>query len=136
MVKRGVSWTTWYGQEPVDLDYQGLGDEDHSYQMDRARFDDLLLRHARENGSRVFSGSRVDRVDFNRQGFACGITAKVGESRFTLRSRLVVDASGRNGLIGRQLRFLKPDPDFPQFAVHSWFKNVERGKPSTEDYTQ
>lgn len=135
LVKHGVSWTLWTGTEPVDISFQGLGEMDHAYHVDRAKFDDLLLRHARENGSRVFSGGQVERVDFNRQGFATGITAKLGESRFTLRSRIVVDASGRQAVLGRQLRLLKPNLSFPQFAVHSWFTNVHGGKANTAGFT-
>jgi len=135
VVKKGVSWTIWDDQEQIDLDYRGLGYPEHSYHVDRAKFDDLLLRHARENGTRVFSGANVNRIDFNRHGFAVGITAKVGESRFTLKSRLVVDASGRQSVLGRQLKILKTNPEFPQYSVHSWFKGVERGEKGTANHT-
>lgn len=134
IVKPGVAWTSWNGTPPVDISFREL-DLGHAYHVDRARFDELLLKHARENGSRVFSGGEVERIDFNRHGFATGITAKLGESRFTLRSRIVVDASGRHAILGRQLKLLKRNLSFPQFAVHSWFTNVDRGKPETADFT-
>jgi ABC-type nitrate/sulfonate/bicarbonate transport system ATPase subunit/flavin-dependent dehydrogenase len=135
IVKSGIAWTSWNETQPVDISFRELEGLDHAYHVDRARFDELLLKHARENGSRVFSGGEVERIDFNRHGFATGITAKLGESRFTLRSRLVVDASGRHGILGRQLKQLKRNLSFPQFAVHSWFTNVDRGKPETADFT-
>jgi NitT/TauT family transport system ATP-binding protein len=135
IVKGGVSWTSWYEREPIDMEFRELGGIGHAFQVDRAKFDDLLLRHARELGARVFSGGHVERVNFNRQGFATGITAKLGESRFALKSRMVIDASGRQGVLGHQLKLLQPDPDFAQFAVHSWFKNVDRGLKKTTDFT-
>jgi len=135
IVKGGVSWTLWDEQQQIDMEFRELEGLGHSYQVDRAKFDDLLLRHAREYGARVFSGGHVERINFNRHGFATGITARLGESRFRLRSRLVVDASGRQGILGHQLRLLKSDPDLAQFAIHSWFKNVERGKSSTAHFT-
>jgi FADH2 O2-dependent halogenase len=47
---------------------------------------------------------------------------------------MVVDASGRNTLLGRQLGIKKKDPIFNQYAVHAWFENVARGNPDTEEF--
>jgi len=41
--------------------------------------------------------------------------------------RLVVDASGRATILGRKLKLRVRDPVFNQLAVHSWFKNFDRG---------
>jgi NitT/TauT family transport system ATP-binding protein len=135
IVKRGVSWTLCDERKQIDMEFRDLEESGHAYQVDRSRFDELLLKHARNHGSRVLSGAHVDRIDFNRQGFASGVSAKVGESRFTLNGRLVVDASGRQGILGRQLRLIQQDPDLPKFSVHSWFANVDRGKHSTANFT-
>lgn len=135
VAKHGVSWTSWHDQQQIDLDFSELGVLDHSYHVDRAKFDDLLLRHAQEQGTRIFSGAQVDRIDFNREGFASGITVKIGESRFSLKSRVVVDATGRQALLGRQLGLLRPASDFQQYAIHSWFTGVERGPAATSNYS-
>lgn len=127
ITKRGVSWTTWFDERQVDVSFDDIEEKGHAYQVDRGKFDELLLRFASEHGSRVFSGAEVDRINFNRAGHASGVTVKVGGSRFSLKSRLVVDASGRQAVLGRQLGLLKQTSDHPQFAVHSWFNNVERG---------
>ena len=128
IVKRGTSWTSWQEQGQVDISLEGLGEPAHAYQVDRAKFDEMLLRRAREQGSRVFSGAEVEHVDFNRRGAATGITLRLGGSKFTLKSNLIVDASGRQTILGRQLRLLKEHPQTPQFTVHSWFSGVERRK--------
>jgi NitT/TauT family transport system ATP-binding protein len=134
-VKRGVSWTTWFDRGQTDMEFGELEEGGHAYQVDRAKFDELLLRFARENGSRVFSGARVERVNYNRSRRVSGVTVKVGESRFALKSSLVVDASGRQALLGRQLNLYKQTPDLPQFALHSWFTGVERGAAPTANFT-
>ncbi|HWS85810.1 MAG TPA: ATP-binding cassette domain-containing protein [Pyrinomonadaceae bacterium] len=134
-VKRGISWTTWDGADSIDMTLAGDGRDELAYHVDRSKFDELLLRHARNNGSRILSGAHVDRVEFNRQGFATGISAKVSESRFTLNARLVVDASGRHCLLGRQLRLVNSHSKSQRFAIHSWFTNIALGKDSTADYT-
>ena len=135
VVKRGVSWFSWQDQEQIDMEFKQLGDPPYAYQVDRARFDDLLLKHAQENGAQVFSGAKVDRVVFDHNGFASGVTVKIGTSKINLKSRIVVDASGRQTLLGRQLGLLKTEPDLSQFAVHSWFESVDRGRRDTTDFT-
>ncbi|MEK7726991.1 MAG: tryptophan 7-halogenase, partial [candidate division KSB1 bacterium] len=133
IVKRGVSWTSWLEEGEIDLSFEEFGSHNHAYHVDRAKFDDLLLQHARNHGSRVLTGVQVEHVNFDRKGAASGISAKVGGSSVSLKARLVVDASGRQTLLGRQLQLLKPDPEFRQFAVHAWFRDFERGKPATAD---
>jgi len=133
--KRGVAWTTWFDREQITVEFDELEKNGCAYQVDRARFDELLLHFAREHGSRVFSGAQVDRVNFNRANETNGVTVKVGEGRFVLKARVIVDASGRQAVLGHQLRLLKPAHLLPQFAVHSWFTNVDRGPASTANYT-
>ena len=135
IVRGGMGWSSWYDAAEINLDFCDLGEMDHAYHVDRAKFDDLLLQHARSCGSRIVTGAQVESIDFSRQGAANGITAKVGESKISLRGRLVVDASGRQALLGRQLGLIKPDAEFRQFAVHSWFAGVDRGKKEAADFT-
>jgi ABC-type nitrate/sulfonate/bicarbonate transport system ATPase subunit/flavin-dependent dehydrogenase len=135
VVKRGVSWTTWFDPRPVDLEFDELEEGGYAHQVDRARFDELLLRFARENGSRVFSGAEVDRVNFSRDGQANGVTVKLGGARFSLRARMVVDASGRGAVLGRQLDLLRQSSDYPQFSIHSWFRGVGLGPAATANNT-
>lgn len=135
VVKRGVAWTTWFDREQINIEFDELEKDGCAYQVDRARFDELLLRFARERGSRVFSGAQVDRVNFNRANRTSGVTVKLGEGRFVLKARLIVDASGRQAVLGHQLGLLKPAHLLPQFAIHSWFTNVDRGHPTTANYT-
>jgi FADH2 O2-dependent halogenase len=136
VVRRGMCWSSWFDTAETSLDFHDLGEMDYSYHVDRAKFDDLLLQHARASGSRVLTGVQVASIDFNRLGAASGVTAKVGEAKLTLKGRLVVDATGRQGLLGRQLKLLKPDPEFRQFAVHSWFAGVDQGKNGTANFTR
>jgi FADH2 O2-dependent halogenase len=68
-------------------------------------------------------------------GKAVGVRAKSAGQEIDIPSRIVVDASGRQTLLGRQLSLKQNDPIFNQYAVHAWFENVERGdNPKTADY--
>jgi FADH2 O2-dependent halogenase len=102
--------------------------------VDRGKFDLLLLKHAQSLGSEVHQGVQVKRVNFV-DGKAVGVRAKFAGQEIDIPSRLVVDASGRQTLLGRQLLLKQNDPIFNQYAVHAWFENVERGdNPKTADY--
>jgi FADH2 O2-dependent halogenase len=39
---------------------------------------------------------------------------------------MVVDASGRRTLLGKQLKLYKADPVFNQYALHTWFEGYDR----------
>ena len=47
---------------------------------------------------------------------------------------MVVDASGRHTLLGKQLKVKKNDPIFDQFAVHAWFENVDKSATKSSEY--
>jgi FADH2 O2-dependent halogenase len=135
--KYGAAWRDFNGKEQAlhfsEFRQQGI-DQDHTYHVDRARFDLLLLKHAESLGSDVHQGVHVKRVNFEDDR-AVGVRAKFAGQEIDIPSRLVVDASGRQTLLGRQLHLKQNDPIFNQYAVHAWFDHVERGDdPKTADY--
>ncbi len=132
--KYGASWHApqnkglvyiLFGEFPNDLTNQ-----DYTYHVDRGRMDNLLLKHAEELGSTVYQGVTVKQVLFT-DGYASGVRIGIGDQSIDLHSKVVVDASGRNTLLGRQLRLKVKDPIFNQYAVHAWFEGVDRGDEFT-----
>jgi flavin-dependent dehydrogenase len=101
-------------------------DQDYTYHVDRGKFDHLLLQHAESLGSKVIQGAKVKEVLFGEKG-AEGVRLDVAGQSVTCPASLVVDATGRNAVLGRQLGLKKGDPNFNQFAVHAWYSNVDRG---------
>jgi FADH2 O2-dependent halogenase len=108
--------------------------QDYTYHVDRGRFDQLLLEHAENCGSRVLQGVQVERVEFGPNGGVLGVTVHHAGATRLLRCRLVADASGRNTILGTQLKLKKKDPLFNQFAVHGWYEGVQRGEPDNADF--
>lgn len=134
--KYGASWHAFNGQEAAiwfkEFPQEGVH-QDYTYHVDRSKLDLLMLKHAEELGSEVYQGVRVSEILFE-DGYARGVRAKIGQTEVTLPARMVVDASGRNTMLGRQLKLKQNDPIFDQFAVHAWFKNVDRGTEETGDF--
>jgi 1H-pyrrole-2-carbonyl-[peptidyl-carrier protein] chlorinase len=98
----------------------------YTYHVDRGKFDLMLLQHAQELGATVYQGIRVNGVDFSNKQHVV-IRYNVGLQEFGTRVRMVVDASGRQTLLGVQEKFKKRDPVFDQYAIHTWFDNYDRG---------
>jgi FADH2 O2-dependent halogenase len=135
--KYGAAWRDFKGKEQAlhfsEFRQAGI-DRDHTYHVDRGKFDLLLLKHAQSLGSEVHQGVQVKRVNFVDDK-AVGVRAKFAGQEVDIPSRVVVDASGRQTLLGRQLKLKQNDPIFNQYAVHGWFDNVQRGdNPKTADY--
>lgn len=135
--KYGAAWRDFGGKEQAlhfaEFRQEGI-DQDHTYHVDRGKFDLLLLKHAQSLGSEVYQGVQVKHVNFV-DGRAVGVRAKFAGQEIDIPSRVVVDASGRQTLLGRQLKLKRNDPIFNQYAVHAWFEDVERGEHSrTADY--
>jgi FADH2 O2-dependent halogenase len=134
--KYGASWHAFNGQEFAiwfkEFPQEGVGQE-YTYHVDRAKLDILMLKHAESLGSEIYQGVRVSEVLFE-DGYARGVRAKIGRTEIDLPCKMVVDASGRTTLLGNQLKLKVNDPIFDQFAVHAWFKDVDRGTQETGDF--
>jgi 1H-pyrrole-2-carbonyl-[peptidyl-carrier protein] chlorinase len=99
-------------------------DQPYTYHVDRGKFDTLLLQHAHKLGAHVCEGVRVLSVDF--ADVCPRIHFRMGSKEMKVRVRMVVDASGRNTLVGNQLRLKVSDSVFDQYAIHTWFGGYER----------
>ncbi len=135
--KYGAAWHPPSGRGEFDIAFAEFPQEgvdvDYTYHVDRSKFDMLLLKHADNLGSTVYQGVGVDEVLFDN-GFATGVSCTLGGQSLTIDADVVVDCSGRDTLLGRQLGIKTRDPIFNQFAIHAWFEDVDRGDSPTADY--
>jgi flavin-dependent dehydrogenase len=108
--------------------------QDYTYHVDRQKFDLLMLKHAESLGTKVYQGVNVTKVLFDDQNYTRGIQVRFADQDIEIPARLVVDASGRHTLLGKQLKVKKSDPIFDQFAVHAWFENVDKSQSVSSEY--
>lgn len=92
-----------------------------AYQVERAVFDKLLLDNAAAKGAEVREETAVAGVDFDDEG----VTVRLKEGG-AIRARYVVDASGRNTVIGQQQRLKQSYPNLNKFSVFAHYENVRR----------
>jgi flavin-dependent dehydrogenase len=80
-----------------------------TWQVPRAEFDELLLRHAAASGADVREGHRVLDVAFDGDGATVAFRDAADCPR-EVRVAAVVDASGRVGLLARKLDLRVDEP--------------------------
>ena len=93
-----------------------------SFQLDRGRLENLLLAELRQSGVEVLDDCAVKQIALEPLNHTVGIETRDGQAR-EVRARWVVDASGRAGLIKRQLGLTRPAD---HGANACWFRVPER----------
>ena len=127
----------------------------HSYQVWRPTFDHLLLDNAAANGVDVRQGWRATEVlwtlqasqslepldagspahEQSQQSDQYGPVVRCVDDKGREHSvlvRYVVDASGQNGLLGRQMALRQWDESFRNLAVYAYYEGAERLPPPAE----
>ncbi len=96
-----------------------------SFQLDRSKLDEHLLKVAAEEGSEVWRPARVTDVDL--QGYA-GNTVTVEKSdgsRVKVRGQWVVDATGRHAMLARKRGGVTPIESHPISAIWVRYRGVK-----------
>jgi flavin-dependent dehydrogenase len=101
-----------------------------TWQVVRSEFDTMMLDNAREHGATAHEGARVMDVLFEG-GRAVGVKLKDRQ----VRAKVVVDASGQNGMIANRLRLRVWDPILNKGAIWSYFEGAYRDTGRDEGAT-
>ena len=97
-----------------------------TWQVVRSEFDTMMLENAKEHGVDAQEGVRVVDVLFEGDQ-AVGVTIQTdGGSRRDVRARVVVDASGQNGLLMNRFRLRVWDPTLNKGAIWTYWKGAHR----------
>jgi flavin-dependent dehydrogenase len=95
-----------------------------SYQLDRAVFDEEVLRRACAAGAGLLRPANVTKVHLSPGGEQI-ITLRTGETLQTVRARWVVDASGVAALLARQHGWWQSNSAHPIAAAWGRWKGVK-----------
>lgn len=88
------------------------GDPRAIFQVERARFDHLLLQTAQHHGVRLHCPVRVRRLDVD------GVRPVIHHSGGSMSVDFLVDASGREALLARQLGLIDLDCEWTRAAIY------------------
>jgi FADH2-dependent halogenase len=96
-----------------------------TFQVERERFDDVLLRHARATGVDVREQHRLVDAAFDADGVSVRFAGPDGVEQ-SIRVAAIVDASGRTGVISKRFGQHEIDPLLRNIAVHAQFEGIPR----------
>ena len=98
-----------------------------SYQVRRSEFDNILIRNATRLGAEVIEGCRVSDVLFAPDHSGAMVHARHEDGRIQhWRTRFVVDASGRDTVLGKQLGIKRRNPRHNSSALYAHFTGAAR----------
>ncbi len=98
---------------------------DRAYQVTRAEFDKMLLEHARENGAEIREETAVDAVEFSDAEVLLRFTPK-GSASGELRAKYLIDASGRNSVVGAKFGSKKHYEHLKKISIFAHYDGVWR----------
>ncbi len=98
-----------------------------SYQVRRSEFDEILIRNAARLGADVIEGCRVKDVAFASDHSGATVHAQHEDGRQQhWRTRYVVDASGRDTVLGKQFDLKRRNPKHNSSALYAHFTGAKR----------
>ena len=98
--------------------------EVRSYQVERATFDHVLLKHARSCGADVREGCTVTRVDSSDTSVCVEVKNEQGQTE-AVHAKYLIDASGRGNLTGNQQNLREFHPRLKKLSVFGHFSGVK-----------
>lgn len=96
-----------------------------TFQVERSRFDQLLLEHSVESGAEVWQETSVKWVTTSNESVKVSCVRE--GLAHELEARWIFDASGRDAFLGKQMQLPKTDLGLPKkFATFAHFKGIKR----------
>jgi flavin-dependent dehydrogenase len=125
--KPGVRFIDRFGHASTNWCFNHvIKDETYlSFQVLRGEFDQMLLDNARRNGAKVFEETKVKDIDIHSDPNGATVTTEdSGRAAATHRARFVIDASGRDAIIGARNGWRKPREELDRTALWSHWTGV------------
>ena len=98
-----------------------------AYQVRRSEFDEILFRRARKVVAETHENTRVREVDLGDRKTRPTVTAvDAAGATHEWRPRFVIDATGRDTLLGNRLKLKRRNPAHNSAALFGHFRNARR----------
>lgn len=97
-----------------------------TYQLERGPFDQVLFKNAAAHGVETHEEEKVTEVSCQPKG------VEIATEKSRYRCRYLVDATGRNALMGRKHQGIARIDNLGKFAVYSHFHNIPDNDEANE----
>lgn len=89
------------------------------HQVERSKFDLMMMENAAKHGAHVKQGETVQEIDINQ---AC---VKVETDKARYQARYFIDATGRSALLGKKHRSIERIENLGRFSLYAHYKNAK-----------
>lgn len=96
-----------------------------SFQVLRTEFDVILLNNSRKNGAKVFEETKVKDIDLARDAEGVTVVTEGPNGEQTHTARFLIDASGRDAIVGARNGWRKPREELDRTALWSHWTGVK-----------
>ncbi|HVT31353.1 MAG TPA: NAD(P)/FAD-dependent oxidoreductase [Rhodanobacteraceae bacterium] len=125
VVKHGADFESGGGYQTFHFRRALGGSPPHAFQVKREEFDRMLFLHAQENGVDAREGVKVDSVEIGGIGAVVAHARDADGTERTFRARYLVDASGRDTLLGNAMKIKRKNDKHQSAAIFAHFVGVE-----------
>ena len=131
--KTGVEFLSGSTGELRRQSFSNLADGQYkdTNNLNRARFDKVLLDHAEETGAEILQEANVNKLLFDGE-IITGVEYQHQGQRYTAKAPYVVDASGRAGLVSKHFNLRKRNDRLENVAVFQHYDVVKENNPGVE----
>jgi FAD-dependent halogenase len=98
----------------------------YAYQVERSRFDEILLRNAARCGADVREEVTVEAAIRDADGRFKAVRCRDATGTYEIRARYIVDASGQSGLLANLVGRREYDAFFQNMALFGYFAGGRR----------
>ncbi|MBU1425197.1 MAG: tryptophan 7-halogenase [Gammaproteobacteria bacterium] len=128
MLKRGAEFISPWHDAPVMIDFNDALDNTYpiAYQVRRDQFDEVMFKNAAAKGARVAEECQVTDVKFQPGAETIVSTVNKDGSTQRIRTKFVVDASGRDTFLSNHFRMKQRNKKHNSAAIFGHFSGVKR----------
>ncbi|KAH8918160.1 FAD/NAD(P)-binding domain-containing protein [Atractiella rhizophila] len=136
-VKPGAVAHLLLGYPPAYNNFTEISKENGSWNVERAEFDNILLRQAAKLGAKVYEDVKVTELHFDSKDsskpVAASYVVKEGTATRKISFDYLIDASGRAGIMStRYLKNRKFLESLKNLATWAYFEGCNKYEPGTD----
>jgi flavin-dependent dehydrogenase len=128
--KFGATYIWGKSEEPWSILFSEVSDESrYSFQVERSKYDKILLDHAREMDANILEACRVTRFLRDNERIIGVEYLDAVQEAHSVYAQYCVDASGQSALLGSAYKLRKFNQTLRNFALYAYY----RGGKSTNE---
>jgi flavin-dependent dehydrogenase len=129
MEKRGATFVSPWHDKTAGFRFADATDPSMpmAYQVRRSELDEILFKRAAAAGAETYENTRVREFELGDAGTPPSVKATSADGTVReWRPRFIVDATGRDTLVGNRLKIKRRNPAHNSSAMYGHFRNAQR----------